>query len=107
MAALDRNDARAACCRLPDAVHRLNVDGVAASEEAIMRRSLTLLCVLACYTATPDTARRSAETFGEWSSPINVGPPVNTEYNDNVRDPVPGRIDDVLHLGSSRWSRRR
>ena len=47
-----------------------------------MRRSLTLLCVLACYTATPDTARRSAETFGEWSSPINVGPPVNTEYND-------------------------
>jgi hypothetical protein len=48
-----------------------------------MRRSLTLLCVLACYTATPGTARRSAETFGEWSSPINVGPPVNTEYNDN------------------------
>jgi hypothetical protein len=83
MAVLGRNDERAACCRLPDAVHRLNVDGVAASEEAIMRRSLTLLCVLACYTATPDTARRSAETFGEWSSPINVGPPVNTEYNDN------------------------
>jgi hypothetical protein len=48
-----------------------------------MRRSLALLCVLACYTATPDTARRSAETLGEWSSPINVGPPVNTEYNDN------------------------
>ena len=47
-----------------------------------MRRSLVLLCVLVCYTATPDTARRSAETFGEWSSPINVGPPVNTEYND-------------------------
>ena len=82
MAVLGRNDERAACCRLPDAVHRLNVDGVAASEEAIMRRSLTLLCVLACYTATPDTARRSAEAFGEWSSPINVGPPVNTEYND-------------------------
>ena len=82
MAVLGRNDERAACCRLPDAVQRLNVDGVAASEEAIMRRSLTLLCVLACYTATPDTARRSAEAFGEWSSPINVGPPVNTEYND-------------------------
>jgi WD40-like Beta Propeller Repeat len=47
-----------------------------------MRRSLTLLCMLACYTATPGTARRSAETFGEWSSPINVGPAVNTEYND-------------------------
>jgi hypothetical protein len=83
MAVLGRNDESAACCCLPDAVHRLIVDGVAASEEPIMRRSLTLLCVLACYTATPDTARRSAETFGEWSSPINVGPPVNTEYNDN------------------------
>jgi len=82
MAVLGRNDERAACCGLPDAVHRLNLDGVAASEEVIMRRSLTLLCVLACHTATPDTARRSAETFGEWSSPINVGPPVNTEYND-------------------------
>ena len=82
MAVLGRNDECAACCRLPNAVHRLNVDGVAASEEAIMRRSLTLLCVLACYTATSDAARRSAETFGEWSSPINAGPPVNTEYND-------------------------
>ena len=106
MAVLGRNDERAACCCLPDAVHRLNVDGVAASEEAIMRRSLTLLCVLACYTATPDTARRSAETFGEWSSPINVGPPVNTEYNDNYailsRDEL-----TMFHLGSSRWSWRR
>src|SRR5262245_16342003 len=46
-----------------------------------MRRILTLLCLLA-YTATPNTARRSAETFGGWSSLINVGPPVNTEYND-------------------------
>ncbi|HET7695365.1 MAG TPA: hypothetical protein VFK57_06625 [Vicinamibacterales bacterium] len=47
-----------------------------------MRRSLTLLCVLACYTAGLDSARPSAETFGEWSAPANVGPPVNTEYND-------------------------
>jgi hypothetical protein len=47
-----------------------------------MKRSVALLYVLVCYTATPDTARRSAETFGEWSSPINVGPSVNTEYND-------------------------
>jgi hypothetical protein len=33
MAALDRTDARAACCRLRMPWHRLNVDGVAASEE--------------------------------------------------------------------------
>jgi hypothetical protein len=50
--------------------------------EEIMRPSLTLLCVLACFTATPVTARRSAETFGDWSSLVNVGPPVNTQYND-------------------------
>jgi WD40 repeat protein len=68
---------------LPDAVHWLNVDGVAVSEEATMRRSLTVLCVLAFYTATPDSARRSADIFGEWSGPFNVGPPVNTpDYND-------------------------
>ena len=26
---------------------------------------------------------RTAETFGEWSPPVNVGPPLNTAYNDN------------------------
>ena len=43
-----------------------------------------------------------AETFGEWSSPINVGPPVNTEYTNMYAILLAGRIDDVLHLGSSR-----
>src|SRR5262245_32581887 len=100
MAALDRNEARAACCRLPDAGHRLNVDRVAASEEAIMRRSLILLCVLACYTATPDTARRSAETFGDWSAPVNVGPPINTIYNDNYA--VLSRDELTIYFTSDR-----
>jgi len=46
------------------------------------RFAVTLLCVLGCYTATNYSAPYTAETFGDWSSPINVGPPVNTEYND-------------------------
>ena len=47
-----------------------------------MRRSLTLLCLIAWYMAAPGSSRQSTEIYGEWSSPINVGPPVNTEYND-------------------------
>src|SRR5881296_2239332 len=50
----------------------------------IMRRFvLTLLCVLGCYTATNYSAAHTAETFGDWSAPVNVGPPLNTAYNDN------------------------
>ena len=46
-----------------------------------MRRSLTL-CLLAWYVAAPGSSPQSTEVYDEWSSPINVGPPVNTEYND-------------------------
>ena len=48
-----------------------------------MRRFLTLACVLGCYTATTHTSRQTADTFGDWSAPVNVGPPINTIYNDN------------------------
>jgi hypothetical protein len=48
-----------------------------------MRRFLTLVCVLGCYTATTYSSRSTAETFGDWSLPVNVGPPINTIYNDN------------------------
>jgi WD40-like Beta Propeller Repeat len=49
-----------------------------------MRRFVTLVCVLGCYTATTaHSSRRTAETFGDWSAPVNVGPPINTIYNDN------------------------
>ena len=46
-----------------------------------MRQSLTL-SLLACFVAAAGFSPQSTETYGEWSSPINVGPPVNTEYND-------------------------
>jgi hypothetical protein len=49
-----------------------------------MRRFvLTLLCVIGCYTATDYSAARTAETFGDWSAPVNVGSPLNTKYNDH------------------------
>ena len=49
-----------------------------------MRRFvLTLVCVLGCYTATNYSAPHASQTFGDWSAPVNVGPPLNTPYNDN------------------------
>jgi hypothetical protein len=48
-----------------------------------MRRFvLTLLCVLGCYTATNYGSSQTAARFGDWSTPVNVGPPINTQYND-------------------------
>jgi WD40 repeat protein len=46
-----------------------------------MRRSLILLCLLASYTAAPGTSPRRADTFGDWSAPVNVAS-LNTAYND-------------------------
>jgi hypothetical protein len=46
-----------------------------------MRQSLTL-SLLACFVGAAGSSPQSTETYGDWSSPINVGPPVNTEYND-------------------------
>jgi WD40-like Beta Propeller Repeat len=46
-----------------------------------MRRSFALLGVLTWYLAAPDTSPRRVETFGDWSTPVNVGE-LNTESND-------------------------
>jgi hypothetical protein len=46
-----------------------------------MRQSLTL-CLLAWFVAAAGSSPQSTEVYGDWSSPMNVGPPVNTEYND-------------------------
>ena len=48
-----------------------------------MRRFLTVLCALGCYTATTHSSSSTPEIFGDWSTPVNVGPPINTTYNDN------------------------
>src|SRR2546425_8336215 len=65
-----------------------------------MRRSLTLLCVLACYPATNYSSPRTAVTLGEWSTPVNVGPPLNTAYNDNYA--VLSRDELTIYFTSDR-----
>ena len=48
-----------------------------------MKRAFTLLCLLGCYTGIIGSSPRAAQMFGDWSAPINPGPPLNTAYNDN------------------------
>ena len=42
---------------------------------------LLIAVALVMVAAGPAIATPSAE-FGAWSAPINVGPPLNTQYND-------------------------
>jgi hypothetical protein len=49
----------------------------------IMKRTLTLLCLLGCSSAISDGSPRAAQVFGDWSAPVNPGPPLNTGSNDN------------------------
>ena len=66
-----------------------------------MRRFvLTLLCVLGCYTATNYSAPHTAKTFGDWSAPVNVEPPINTIYYDNYA--VLSRDELTMYFTSDR-----
>ena len=47
-----------------------------------MTRPLTLLCLLGWYVAASGSSPQSTEIYGEWSEPMKVGAPVNTESND-------------------------
>jgi WD40-like Beta Propeller Repeat len=64
-----------------------------------MSRSLTL-CLLAWYVAAPGSSPQSPEVYDEWSSPINVGPPVNTEYNDTYA--IVSRDELTMYFTSDR-----
>jgi Tol biopolymer transport system component len=46
-----------------------------------LRRALLLIAPAFVIAAAPVLATPAVE-FGAWSEPINVGPPINTEYND-------------------------
>jgi WD40-like Beta Propeller Repeat len=46
-----------------------------------LRRALLLIAPAFVIAAAPILATPAVE-FGAWSEPINVGPPINTEYND-------------------------
>jgi hypothetical protein len=47
-----------------------------------MKRSLALFCLLAWSTTAPSRVPTETDMFGEWSAPVNVGWPVNTDSND-------------------------
>src|SRR4030095_6370069 len=65
-----------------------------------MRRFLTVLCALGCYTATTHSSPSAPQTCGDWSAAINVGPPINTTYNDNYA--VLSRDDLTMYFTSDR-----
>jgi len=48
-----------------------------------MKQAVTLLCLLGCYAGISSSSPRAAQMFGDWSAPINPGPPLNTPFNDN------------------------
>jgi WD40-like Beta Propeller Repeat len=48
-----------------------------------MKLALALLCLLGCYTPIAPSLPGATKTFGDWFAPVNVGPPLNTLYNDN------------------------
>ena len=48
-----------------------------------MRSAVIILCVLGFYAAINSSSPLAAEPFGDWSAPVNAGPPLNTPYNDN------------------------
>src|SRR6476660_9069558 len=64
-----------------------------------MRRLLTVLCALGCYTAITHSSP-STPIFGDWSTPVNVGPPINTIYNDNYA--VLSRDELTMYFTSDR-----
>jgi WD40 repeat protein len=65
-----------------------------------MRRALTVLGLLGCFAATNYGAPRAPKTFGDWSAPVNVGPPLNTPYNDHYA--VLSRDELTIYFTSDR-----
>ncbi len=65
-----------------------------------MKQSVTLLCLLAWTTGAPDTSRHSTETFGQWSTLVHVGSPINTPYNDTYA--ILSRDGLTMYLTSDR-----
>ena len=65
-----------------------------------MKQSVTLLCLLAWTTGAPDTSRQSTETFGQWSTLVHVGSPINTPYNDTYA--ILSRDGLTMYLASDR-----
>jgi len=64
-----------------------------------MKRALTVLCLLGCYTGLTGGSLRAAQTFGEWSAPRNVVE-LNTASNDGY--PFLSRDGLTIYFTSNR-----
>lgn len=68
-----------------------------------MRTTIALAAVLFFgFSATViiDAQSRRGTRFSDWSPPVNIGPPINTEFDDNV--PVLSRDEKTLYFTSTR-----
>jgi hypothetical protein len=64
-----------------------------------MKRALTFLCLLGCYTAISDSSPRAAQTFSGWAAPRNVVE-LNTPSNDSY--PFLSRDGLTIYFTSNR-----
>src|SRR5688572_32594445 len=68
-----------------------------------MRTTIALAAIVfLSFSATLITDAQSLRGtgFSRWSVPINIGPPINTEYDDNV--PVLSKDEKTLYFTSNR-----
>ena len=73
------------------------------SEEIAMRASLTLAAIVIWSLSgalITDAQSRKGKGFSEWSAPVNIGPPINTQWDDNV--PVLSKDEKTLYFTSNR-----
>ena len=68
-----------------------------------MRTSITLAAIvlwsLSAIVITDAQSRRGTG-YSDWSAPVNIGPPINTEFDDNV--PVLSKDEKTLYFTSTR-----
>jgi hypothetical protein len=73
------------------------------SEEIAMRTSLALAAIVFwSFSATViiNAQARRGTGFSDWSAPVNIGPPINTPWDDNV--PVLTKDEKTLYFTSNR-----
>jgi len=63
-------------------------------------RRLTILFVLTLLSLTTVSNAQRGPRFSNWSAPVNIGPPINTEFDDNV--PVLSKDEKTLFFTSTR-----
>jgi hypothetical protein len=72
-------------------------------KEIAMRTTITLAAIVfwsLSATFITDAQNRRGTGFSGWSAPVNIGPPINTEFDDNV--PVLSKDEKTLFFTSNR-----